>query len=114
MTGGDMADRYIDRDTVELVGVRIDHHDFTGEDLDPTGYTVTVAVRPEGTRPASGDFKAATWFSAVDGTYWAQLNVGTGTSTGALAAGKRYKAHAKIAAGSETPVITSIDTLVIR
>ena len=75
---------------------------------------MTVAVRPEGTRPASGDFKAATWFTGTDGTYWAQLNVGTGTSVGALTAGKRYKAHAKITAGSETPVVTSIDTFVIR
>ena len=30
-----MADRYIDRDSIPLVGVRIDHHDFGGDPLDP-------------------------------------------------------------------------------
>lgn len=109
-----MGDKYIDRDSVSLVGVQIDHHDFTGESLDPTAYTVTVAVRPEGTRPASGDYKAATWFTGLDGTYWAQLNVGPGTAVSTLTAGTRYQAHAKIAAGTETPVITSVDTLVVR
>lgn len=109
-----MAVKYIDRSSVELVGVQVDYHDFTGEDLSPTGFTVTVAVRPEGMRPASGDFKTATWFTGADGTYWAQLNVGTGSDVGALSPGVRYKAHAKVAAGSETPVITSIDTLIAR
>ncbi len=109
-----MADRYIDRDSVSLVGVQVDHHDFTGEPLSPTGYTVTVAVRPEGTRPASADFKTATWFTGADGTYWAKLNVGPGTDVATLTAGARYKAHAKISAGTETPIITSVDTIVVR
>lgn len=109
-----MADKYLDRDSVSLVGVQVEHRDLSGDLLVPTGYTVTVAVRPEGTRPASGDFKTATWFTGADGTYWAQLNVGPGSSVGALSAGLRYKAHAKITLGAETPIVTSIDTFVIR
>lgn len=109
-----MADKYLDRDEVRLIGVEIDHHDLSGEPLDPTDYTVTVAVRLEGTRPASGDFKAASWFEGLDGSYWAKLDVGPGTTVGALTAGRRYKAHAKISAGTETPIITSRDTFVIR
>lgn len=109
-----MADKYIDRDSIHLIGVQVDHHDLSGDTLDPTGYTVTVAVRPEGTRPASGDYKAATWFTGLDGSYWAQLNVGPTTAVGALTAGARYRAHAKVAAGTETPIITSVDTIVVR
>lgn len=109
-----MADRYIDRDSVPLVGVRVDHHDFGGEPLDPTGYTVTVAVKLEGVRPESGDYKPATWATDTEGQHWAQLLVGAGTATGALTAGKRYKAHAKVSASPETPVITSPDTIVVR
>lgn len=109
-----MADRYLDRDSVSTIGVQIQHHDFTGEPLNPTSYTVTVAIRPEGMRPASGDFKAAVWFTGTDGTYWAQLNVGPGSTVGTLSAGQRYKAHAKVAAGTETPIVTSRDTYVIR
>jgi hypothetical protein len=109
-----VGDRYIDRDSVSLIGVQVEHRDLSGDLLDPTAYIVTVAVRPEGTRPASGDFKAATWFTGIDGTHWAQLNVGTGSSVGALSAGLRYKAHAKISVGTETPIVTSLDTIVIR
>lgn len=109
-----MADKYLDRDSVSLIGVQVEHRDLSGDLLVPTGYTVTVAVRPEGTRPASGDFKAATWFTGADGTYWARLNVGPGSDVGTLSAGQRYKAHAKVSAGTETPIVTSIDTFVIR
>lgn len=109
-----VADRYIDRDSIPLVGVRIDHHDFGGADLDPTSYTVTIAVKLEGTRPVSADFKPATWTTDTEGQYWAQLQVGTGSAVGALTAGARYKVHAKVAASGETPVITSLDTIVVR
>lgn len=109
-----MADKYLDRDSASLIGVQIDHRDLSGEPLDPTAYAVTVAVRLEGTRPASGDYKPATWFTGIDGTYWAQLNVGPGSSVGTLSPGMRYKAHAKVSAGTETPIVTSLDTFVIR
>lgn len=109
-----VADKYIDRDSIHLIGVKVDYHDFTGEPLDPTGYTVTVAVRPDGTRPVSGDFKAATWFTGQDGTYWAQLNVGPGSTVGTLTAGARYRTHVKVSAGTETPVFTGPDTIVVR
>lgn len=108
-----MADRYIDRDSISLIGVRVDHHDFGGATLDPTAYTVTVAVRPEGVRPESGDYKPATWSTDTEGQHWAQLLVGT-SPVGALTAGMRYKAHAKVSASPETPVITSPDTIVVR
>ncbi len=109
-----VADRYIDRDSAPLVGVRIDHHDFGGEPLNPTSYTVTVAVKREGVRPEAGDFKPATWTTDTEGQTWAQLQVGAGSAVGVLTAGMRYRAHAKVAASGETPVITSPDTLVIR
>lgn len=109
-----MADKYLDRDGSHTIGVRVDHHAVSGEPLDPTSYTVTIAVRPEGTRPGTGDFKAAAWHTGDDGTHWAQLEVGVGTEVGALTAGVRYKAHAKVLASSETPRVTSPDTIVIR
>lgn len=109
-----MADKYVDRDGINLIGIHIDHHQLSGAVLDPTGYTVTIAVRPEGTRPASGDYKPATWHTGIEGDHWAQLLIGTGTNVGALTAGGRYKAHAKIDASPETPIVTSPDTLVIR
>jgi hypothetical protein len=109
-----VADRYIDRDSIPLIGVRVDHHDFGGATLDPTAYTVTVAVKLEGIRPESADYKPATWSTDTEGQYWAQLLVGTGTTVGALTAGMRYKAHAKVSASPETPVITSPDTIVVR
>lgn len=105
-------DVYIDRDSVGLVGIRINHHDLSGATLDPTGYTVTVALVPQGTRPAAGDYKAATWHTGTEGDHWAQLLLTTAVPV--PVAGRRYDAYAKVAASPETPVVRSPDTIVIR
>lgn len=106
-----MPDRFVARDSIELVGVRITATTVAGTAVVPTGYTVTVAVAPENTTPVAGDFKPATWQTGSRGTY-AVLLVGTGSTVGVLAAGN-YRLWAKIAASPETPVVRSLDRLII-
>ncbi|SES21129.1 hypothetical protein [Lentzea albida] len=107
-----MPDRYVARDSAELVGVRVTATTVAGTAVNPTGYTVTVAVVPESTvTPTSGDYKVATWQTGARGTF-AVLLVGPGSSVGTLAPGN-YKLWAKVSASPETPVVKSPDRLVI-
>lgn len=107
-----MPDRYIARDSVELVGVKVTSTTVAGAAVDPTGYTVAVAVLPVATEdPADSDFKAATWQTGPLGTF-AVLLVGTGSAVGVLTAGT-HKVWAKITASPEVPVIKSPDRLIV-
>jgi hypothetical protein len=107
------VDVYVDRDSKQYIGVTVAYSLLSGGTSSPTGYTVTVAVVPSGTRPASGDFKTASWSSGSNG-YVAGLLVGPGSSVGGLTVGARYDVYAKVSADAETPVIKSPDTLVVR
>lgn len=106
-----MPDKLVARDSVELVGVRVTSTTVAGAAVDPTSYTVTVAVAPENTTPVSGDYKPAAWQTGSRGTF-AVLLVGTGSAVGVLTAGN-YRLWAKVTASPETPVVKSTDRLVI-
>jgi hypothetical protein len=50
-----------DRDASPELFVWIRYRNFLGTPADPTGYTVTIALAADGTRPSSGDYQAAQW-----------------------------------------------------
>lgn len=108
-----MPDRYIARDSAELVGVKVTATTVAGTSVAVTGYTVTVAVLPVATEdPSDSDFKAASWQTGPKGTF-AVLLVGPGSAVGTLTAGTTYKVWAKITASPEVPVVKSPDRLIV-
>lgn len=84
---------------------------IAGVAVDPTGYTVQVAVMLGEARPTSGDFKAATWVTnatTVPPTYSARLLIGVGAPSGiTLQAGQQYTVYGKILAGAEIVILRS-------
>jgi hypothetical protein len=105
---------YVDRDSVQLLAVRVDYVNEDTGATDPTAYTVTVAVVPTGVRPVSGDFKSAEWADRSTDGYKAKLLVGASSSVGALTGGSSYDVYVKVAASPETWIGKSPDTLTVR
>ncbi|WP_328941535.1 hypothetical protein OG259_07630 [Streptomyces sp. NBC_00250] len=71
---------------------------------DPTGYTVRVAVIPDGQRPESGDWQEAEWVT-IGGLPYASLLVGPG---GAVQVSRGpYRTWVEITAPPEKPVVAS-------
>ena len=65
--------------------------DSNGGPVDPTSYTVEVALKggdSQGDNPESGDWKAAGWDVTATGNYVAGLDVGPGSTAGALTSGR--------------------------
>jgi hypothetical protein len=106
------VDVTVDRDSIQTLLLRIDYVNEDTGATDPTSHTVSLAVVATGTRPTSGNFKAATWAASTVGGYKAKLLVGIGSAVGALAAG-RYDVYAKVTASPETWIGKSRDALVV-
>jgi hypothetical protein len=80
---------------------------FGPQGTDPTQYTAQVALVAEGREPGDGDWHAATWLAPAPAQDpQAALLVGPGTGAVAYPQGE-YVAWAKLAAGSEAPVMKS-------
>ncbi|MFI9817588.1 hypothetical protein [Saccharothrix variisporea] len=103
-----MAIHYVDRDSVEYLGVRVVYRNTATGATDPTAYTVTVALVLAGTRPVSGDYQSASWALNADGHYVAQRLVS------GLTASASYDVYVKVAASPETWVGKSPDTVAVR
>lgn len=80
--------------------------DQLGAVVNPTSYTVQMALISGPDNPGSGDWKAASWTTTAQGQYVAQCLVGpSGTVT--LTAGLTYNVWIQIAASPETVVINT-------
>lgn len=65
--------------------------DADGAPIDPTPYTVEVALKggdSMSAEPESGDWKAAAWAVTATGNYVAGVEVGPGSAAGALTPGR--------------------------
>jgi hypothetical protein len=78
----------------------------SGVDIDPTGDIVAMALVPQGTTPAPGDFKTGTWLqdvSTIPVTHLARLLVGPTPGVLTLAPGL-FDCWLKITDNPEVPI----------
>lgn len=82
-----------------------------GTPVDPvtSSLPVSVAFVPVGLSPDDATWLTADWVTAVDGSFRARCQVGSG-ATGALAAG-RYQPYLQIQNGGETITVPAADVL---
>ncbi len=98
--------------SVQYVKVRISATE-SGEAVDPTSATVTMAFVSVGAEPSSGDWKTASWETdTARSRFYARCLVGTGGAV-TLTDGT-YQPRIKIAGISpETPVLPADGTLIV-
>lgn len=78
-----------------------------GSVVDPTSDTVTMAVVSGSV--VAGDFKAASWetdATTTPDTYYARVEIGPGSTVGALTAGT-YNVYVKVVDNPEQPVLAA-------
>lgn len=104
--------KIVSADPVRNVLIRmLTLQDSAGNDLDPVtlALPVTVALVPVGQSPDAATYLAADWVAAVDGSFRARCQVGSG-ATGAVAPGQ-YQPYVRIVSGGETITVPAADIL---
>jgi hypothetical protein len=88
---------------------KLEQDDGTPVDPVASSLPVSVAFVPVGLTPDDATWLAADWVAAVDGSFRARCQVGSG-ATGALATG-RYQPYVQVQVGGETITVPASDVL---